>query len=530
MALPIRHYRFALILALATPGIAGAGLSAPTLKWAYGGCFTSWCQTGWYSSPVAVAVDGQIAVAAASYDIVLLDGDTGNLKWRAASSGRAWPGVALGDLGGTGQLALVVGRSGGQVTAYNLDGSVRSGWPVTAFASGEVRSLALADLDGNGQLQVIVGAAASISTRQVNVLAANGGVRAGWPARRNGEPGYGAGMYNENLAIADLDGANGPEIYAPNDTHYSTALDRNGNQIRAHAMYGTSSGGGNKTWAEVGIHVDHAVDLRGYANCATERRPNFASAAPAIAQLFGERVLVLPGNVYNCSTNPYTDLYYALWLLRGDRTRWNASGYDWTAIPLQGASGAPLSQDYNVIENIAANAVVADLDGDGVSEFLLPSYDGKLHAWWLDKSEHGQWPFVIPGAGIHFASEPVVADLDNDDQAEVLFTSWGEKSRAEAGKLFMLSSQGTQLFAVDLPVARGGGWNGGLAAPTLANIDGDGDLEILINTAHAGAVAYDLPGSSAARLLWPTGRGSYLRAGVASAASGGDRIFDDGFE
>ncbi|MBX3689501.1 VCBS repeat-containing protein [Dokdonella sp.] len=515
---------------LSAPSLVCAQLAAPQLKWAYGGCFTSWCQTGWYSSPLAVAVDGQMAVAAASYDLVLLDGATGSLKWRAASDGRAWPGVALGDLAGNGQLALVVGRSGGQVTAYNLDGSVRSGWPVTAFTSGEVRSLALADLDGNGQLQVIVGSAASISTRQVNVLAANGSVRAGWPARRNGEPGYGAGMYNENLAIADLDGVDGPEIYAPNDTHYVTALDRDGNQIRAHSMFGTSSGGGNKTWAEVGVNVDEAADLRGWTMCASERRPNFASSAPAIARLFGANVLVQPGNVYNCDTDPYTDLYYDLWLLRGDRTRWSGNGHDWSVIPLQAASGAPLSQDYNVIENIAANAVVADLDGDGTSEFLLPSYDGKLHAWWLDKSEHGQWPFVIPGAGIHFASEPVVADLDNDGQAEVLFTSWGEKSRAEPGKLFVLSAIGTQLFAVDLPVARGGGWSGGLAAPTLANIDDDADLEILVNTAHAGVVAFDLPGTHSARTLWPTGRGSYLRAGVAAAANGGDRIFDDGFE
>lgn len=517
----------ALILcaALTMASAANAQLAAPQLKWAYGGCFNSWCQTGWYSSPVVLSVSGQKAVAAASYDLVLLAGSDGALQWRAASGGRVWPGVALGDLAGNGQPALVVGRSGGQVTAYNLDGSVRSGWPVTAFASGEVRSLALADLDNNGSLQVVVGAAASIPTRQVNVLGANGSVRAGWPARRTGEPGYGAGMYNENLAIASLDGDAYPEIYAPNDTHYTTALDRNGNQILAHAMYGTSSGGGNKTWAEVGIHVDHAVDLRGYANCATERRPNFAGSAPAIAQLFGERVLVLPGNVYNCSTNPYTDLYYDLWLLRGDRTRWNANGHDWTAIPLQGASGAPLSQDYNVIESIAANAVVADLDGDGTSEFLLPSYDGKLHAWWLDKSEHGQWPFVIPGAGIHFASEPVVADLDNDGQAEVLFTSWGEKSRAEPGKLFVLNSQGAPLFALDLPVARGGGWSGGLAAPTLADIDDDADLEIVINTARAGVVAFDLPGSRNARTLWPTGHGSYLRAGVAV----NDRIFADGF-
>jgi hypothetical protein len=72
-------------------------------------------------------------------------------------------------------------------------------------------------------------------------------------------------------------------------------------------MYGTSSdGSGTKFWAEVGVNVDQAADLRGYTNCDTERRPNFASSAPAIADVDGDRVpeLVLPGNFYDCSTDP----------------------------------------------------------------------------------------------------------------------------------------------------------------------------------------------------------------------------------
>jgi hypothetical protein len=36
---------------------------------------------------------------------------------------------------------------------------------------------------------------------------------------------------------------------------------------------------------------------------------------------------------------------------------------------------------------------------------------------------------------------------------------------------------------------------------------------VVIGTAHTGLVAYTLPGSANARILWGTGRGSYLRAG-----------------
>src|SRR5690606_41443925 len=99
----------------------------------------------------------------------------------------------------------VVGRSAGEVSVYRLDGAARAGWPVQAFASGEVRSLALADLDRNRRLGVVAGVATGTSVNQVTVLAPTGAVRSGWPARHAGEPGYGWGMYNQNLAVADLD-------------------------------------------------------------------------------------------------------------------------------------------------------------------------------------------------------------------------------------------------------------------------------------------------------------------------------------
>ena len=63
---------------------------------------------------------------------------------------------------------------------------------------------------------------------------------------------------------------------------------------------------------------------------------------------------------------------------------------------------------------------------DGVKELLFASNDGKLHAYWMDKTEHGSWPFNVTklAGDISFASEPVVADLDNDGRAEVIFGAW----------------------------------------------------------------------------------------------------------
>jgi hypothetical protein len=508
-----------MLLALALggwqPHHASAAVAAPTLKWQRGGCFSSWCQTGWYSSPAVADLDGdgRPEVIWGSYDVVALNGEDGTLQWRAANSSRVWPGIAVADLTGDGSLEVIVGRGGDQLTVYSNTGTVL--WSKNPFGLGEVRSLAVEDLDGDGVKEVIVGRAGSGATRQVNVFEASGAQRSGFPARRDGEQGYGWGMYNNNIAVADLDGDGSREIIAPTDTHYITALDRGGNQLAANPRYGAG-----KTWARVGVHVDDAVDLIGYADCGTEHRPNFANSAPAIADVNGDGALevIVVGDVYNCGVgDPAGDLYNLPWIFKPDRSRWSGSGYDWTAIPAPASGSGPLTQDYSVIENAVMNVVAADLDGDGLQEILYPSYDGRLHAYWLDKTQHGAWPFDVPGEGIRFVSEPAVVDLDGDGKAEVIVASWPQKGGGRVGQLHILDWQGNQLHAVNLPAPVGSAtWNGGLGAPTVANIDLDADMEIVVGTSASGVVAYDLPGTAAARCHWCTGRGNFARTGLAS--------------
>jgi hypothetical protein len=256
-------------------------------------------------------------VIAGFYSLFALDGNTGAQQWRAQNGGRVWPGVAVVDLTNNGSLEIIVGRSGDQLTVYNTAGTAL--WTRNPFGGGELRSLAVADLDGNGAYEILVGRASGGATRQINVFDAAGNVRAGWPARRDGEAGYGWGMYNQNVAAGNVTGSASLEVIGPTDTHYITALDLNGNQLPANAIYGAG-----KVWSQVGVHVSHAVDLRGYANCGTEHRPNFADSAPVIADLDGDgtREIIVVGNVYNCGADPYASLYHMPFIFNGDRTRW----------------------------------------------------------------------------------------------------------------------------------------------------------------------------------------------------------------
>ena len=495
-----------------------AAIGAPIFKWSR--CPPSFCETGWYASPAVADIDsdGQMEVLWGGYTLMAVNGATGAIEWTAPppDDGRLWPGIVIADLEQDGDLEIVTGNGSGYISVYNGNGSAYpGGWPIQpASASNELRSLAVSDLDANGDLEIIV-----CSTRSDNqwfVYEHNGVLRSGWPKMTDSDTnGYAAGCFNENVGVADIDGDGRGEIIGPNDTHYTAAFNDDGTPVRASSIYGTL-GGQNKPWARVGVHVDHAVDLIGYANCGVEHRPNFAHSAPSIADVNGDGILeiVIVGNVYNCGTDPYTDLYEMPFVFKADRTRWSGNGYDWTAIPAPDANAAPLSEDYNQIENNQPNPVIADLDGDGFKEILFPSYDGRLHAYWLDKTEKYNWPFeVYTGGAYRFASEPAVADLDGDGKAEVIFTTWTQKGSNQRGDLKVVNWQGSELFSVQLPPA-GDDWGGALPAPMLANIDGDADLEVLIGSTHTGLLAYDLPGTSSANVLWETGRGNTQRTGT----------------
>jgi uncharacterized repeat protein (TIGR01451 family) len=500
-----------ILLLIAAPGGRTApAFQAPVLKWQRGGC-TSWCETGWYSSPAVADLDGdgQAEVVGAAYSVFVLNGATGATEWRSdPPGGRAWPGVVVADLQADGALEVVTAHGDGYLHVWNAGGTLRwSRQPTTS----ELRSLAVYDLEGDGALEIVVSAAIESETNTW-VYDSGGTLLSGWPQLGN-DSGYAAGIYNANVAVGDLDGDGQGEIVAPSDVHYICAYERDGTQIPAHAIYG------GKGWGKVGVWESLEVELRGWGECSGARaeryRTNFAHGAAVIADVDGNGAaeVVVTGNVYDCAVGHPPGRYNGVYVFHADRSRFQAGGFDWRTLPVD--TGAPLSEDYNVIENNQPNPAVADLDGDGRMEIVYASYDGRVHAFWLDKTEHGDWPYAVydSAEGVYrFASEPAVADLDDDGHAEVLVASWPQKVAGLTGRLHVLDYLGRPLYVVDLPAAADD-WNGGLAAPTLANIDGDGDLEVVINTAHTGLVAYDLPGTAHARVLWGTGRGNVERTG-----------------
>ena len=105
-----------------------------------------------------------------------------------------------------------------------------------------------------------------------------------------------------------------------------------------------------------------------------------------------------------------------------------------------------------------------------------------------------------------------MVDIDNDGKAEVIFGSYTQWNKNASGKLTILNSEGVLINEVSIPPGADG-WNGVMGAPTLANLDDDADLEVIVGTARSGVWAFDLTNSANARILWGTGRGNQQRTG-----------------
>ncbi len=499
------------------PSSSPQAIQAPVLKWQKGGCYSSWCETGWYSSPAAADLDGdgQVEVVGASYSLFILNGS----DWHAQEKRGFHRCPCLARRGSRRHQSRR--RPGDRHRPrFRLRAGARFDWqPALDQPSGKRRvPLAGGGRPGWEWRPGDCCRSGGVGPFQRLGVGAYRGYPSGLAAAHTGE-GSAAGIYNDNIGLGDLDGDHLPELVFPSDTITIGAYQPDGGQLGTNVLYHDHPGHDMDFWAEVPAYVDLAYEVQGYGPCYTEftARANFADGPANVVDVNRDGVneVVAIGNVHDCHTSPYTNLYNTPYILNADRTRFQAGGYNWSTPPIN--TGSPLVEDYNVIESVAANPVTVDLDNDGKLEILYASYDGKLHAFWLDKTEHGSWPYSVYNAAegfYRFASEPVVADLDNNGSPEVLFASWTQKGSHQTGKLYILDNQGNPLQTVNLPAAFGSpDWNGALPAPTLANIDADADLELILNTAHSGIVAYDLPGSANARIYWGTGRGNYQRTG-----------------
>jgi len=118
--------------------------------------------------------------------------------------------------------------------------------------------------------------------------------------------------------------------------------------------------------------------------------------------------------------------------------------------------------------------VFADLDLDGDQEVVMSSTDGRLYAWQHDGTPVAGFPVNLKHASqVYAQSAPTVADLDADGDLEIVQLTRGITSD---GRFWILDHAGQALPGFPKSLA---GHNID-AQPTAADLDDDGLLEILL--------------------------------------------------
>jgi hypothetical protein len=257
--------------------------------------------------------------------------------------------------------------------------------------------------------------------------------------------------------------------------------------------------------AQTPVYLNAPAYKSGGVDGSTSNEPFVTS--PAIADLDGDGTpeIILLGSVQNASQ---TDRLkgVGLWALHHDASR--LKGWE---TPFHAPDYLAGLWDYDGTNVVAATnqVTVADIDPSRPGpEMIFAGFDGRIHAVGADAKE--LWAVTYTTDENVLTGGVVVGDLSGDGIPEIVFNTYSIDEGK--GALFILDAGGNVLHQIALP------HRGAMPVPTLADVDGDGTVEIVVSLKDAddkveSAEVYTVPGSSTNCLLWPTGRGNLARNG-----------------
>jgi hypothetical protein len=468
---------------------------------------------GWLASPAVADLDGdgtREIVAARSGRLLAwhLDGAVvGSLD----VPGRIWASPVVADVVPENPGLEVAFAERGRIHVVGRDLRELPGWP---FAwRDELRSFAAGDLDGDGRLELVALTTSPLSGGgQRDILIAVRSDRSlvpGFPPNTTGASGcddacYVTGGYDQNLALGDVTGDGRAEIFGTQDNAYLSLHDGTGRAFDANPFFR-----GRTKFLGVRFLHDYDEAKMGWARMEqTALQAHFTNSAPAIADLDGDgrRELVVLGSVQNAAQ---TDRLrgVALWALRPDGSR--LPGWETPFHVPDYLAGLWDYEGTNVVG--ATNQVsIADLFPDRPGpELVFAGFDGRIHC--VDANARALWQATYTTSDRVLTAGVAIADLSGDGSPEIVFASYSPD--ADRSHLFVLGAGGDELHRIPLP------GRGAMSVPTIADVDGDGQLEILVALKGGmdrmpHVLVYTVDGSGTACLPWPTGRRTLLRDGL----------------
>ena len=196
--------------------------------------------------------------------------------------------------------------------------------------------------------------------------------------------------------------------------------------------------------------------------------------------------------------------------LNGEVYAWDAGGNLKAGFPLAIDPTNSENPAWRVQRGIFSPPVLVDLDHDAGKdlEIVVAAMDQWVYAWHHDGTPLAGWPVLCRDEGAQKArivSTPAVGDLDGDGEPEVVVTT--NEGYADTGRMYAIRAAGYEhpqsayvpgwpvsLFTIMddyLPYIG----QGTPASPALADIDDNGDVEVVINSGVGIPMLYDGDGT-----------------------------------
>lgn len=383
----------------------------------------SWDEN-WFGSVAVYDLDGdgEKEVLAGRHSVLYVWKNTGEILWRApvgevATSPndhghfRQYAAPVVGDLTGDGKGEIAVAYDD-SVAVYDFEGQILSGWPVKfPGLDGEIRSIAGSDLDRDGTVEIL---AVKTSKGPVTVVwNIDGSVKSGWPQVSDVDDCYDFGGYNQNIGAADLTGDSLPEVVSSYDICHFGIMNADGTPRKANVQFAEAG-----IWA-CSVPMFHDIDLakQGWGSDGNDR-DEFTDSPPCFGDFDGDGILEILLYSDHELAGEYKNRGNCLWVLNADMTR--VAGFE---TPI--CSGMPLFTGYeNNIVQVAPAPAIAHIQGDNRPEIIVPSYDGNMRCFSPDGEELWIYKFDVAGDPFIGASGAVVGDLNNDNLPEIIFTTY----------------------------------------------------------------------------------------------------------
>lgn len=403
-----------------------------------------------YSSPIAADFDGdrEIEILGAGYSSfgeMTLWNLVGSILpgWPKTLGGRAYATPVAEDLDGDGNLEIILFRGYMPVFLYiwHHDGTDFLASPkFFDMAPDKVGSPSVGDINGDGELEIVVSMHNTNSTK-VTIFALDllGNVLPGWPYEVQGQDKM--YLHDGTVALADFDQDGDEEIVA--------------------SSYQKSSP------EKIYIHVlDEAANL--LPGWPQERNVGGVSR-PSVADIDDDGDLEIffgtgTGGVYGL-----------------DHQGNNLSGW-----PRGNVS-------------VYSGITLADLDGNSDLEIICQAWDSDVFVYHHNGSLASGWPKNIGNiaiAGPGFYSSPIVVDINGDNRNDILVGSAG------SSELYAFDEGGQLLEGFPKRIGNDG-FAQILSTPTAADFDNDGNIDLVVGGRDGRVYLWNLANTFTDIREWP---------------------------